>query len=1017
MLISSIVSGACAVSVLARGKSRRRGFWGHVALVASLFLGGTALAQQAQFENPSFEEFAPGYNPNVNYRITNPSNVVGWNSVRTSNGTIDRIEHWRDNFLGVPAQEGRYFIELNPSRPNFLYQDVCLVENARLNWSFWHRARAGGPAVQGVEFMVADADNDVVQMLGSSSLPVPTNNAAGDWRETSGSSVFTGATGSYRLGFRSTNNGSFGNLMDNINASTIAQVQFLGTAGQSVEGTSSGGIPVLAVSGNVEEDTDVEILVAPSSTATLGDDFVFTSTVVTIPMGVYDGVSDASRFPLPITIVDDAIPEDDETLTLTTGAITSTANGADSTGVQFGDIGCTTPASGPASFTIFDNDAALEIEKTVSDIAANVQAGDQLTYTFEVTNPGFITVNDVTPVEQGVVIDGTAGTGTLSDFTLVTEAGFVSDDIDGNDRVDALARNEVAKFTATYTLTSADIAAMRDADAPTTAIDNAATATGTPASGVLAPVTPSVVETGVLTPGITLEKAVSSVEDTNNSGLYGDVGDTVNFIFKATNTGNAALAEIVVTDTDLAALTGVSTLTQLDVTLPRDATGVTVATATYVLAQADVALGQVVNSASVTAQPVDVDGAGNPDPNAAIAGLPPVGDDSDTASDPLLNADGSVTPVVSPATTDSNGIAGDDGSEPTVLFLIPSLSVTKTTTASTVIVGQSVPYVITVSSTQAVPLADVTIVDTLPVGLVYTPGTASIDGTFVEPVIAGQSLSFEGLTLPAGTPISISLSARVTASAPTGDLTNIAQVLDGSSGTPLAAVASATVTRRPEAVFECSHVIGKVFDDINMNGYQDGPAGLAAQITDQDIFVGKLSPTAAEPRPEIGIPGVRLVTPTGTVITTDAHGRYSVPCAEMPAGIGSNFMLKLDTRSLPTGYRVTTENPRVMRLTSGIMTEMNFGAAIGRVLDVDLSDAAFVAGDANVPDMMQDSIDQVLRQIADTPTIIRVSYYRGGEAPELARARLDAVEEAVQDAWSDIGAYRLLIEKTLNQLQ
>jgi len=87
-----------------------------------IFVAATASAQQFEFVNPSFEEFAPGYNPDVNYRITSPSNVVGWNSVRTSNGTPNQIEHWRDGFLGVPAQNGRYFIELNPSVPVFLYQ-------------------------------------------------------------------------------------------------------------------------------------------------------------------------------------------------------------------------------------------------------------------------------------------------------------------------------------------------------------------------------------------------------------------------------------------------------------------------------------------------------------------------------------------------------------------------------------------------------------------------------------------------------------------------------------------------------------------------------------------------------------------------------------------------------------------------------------------------------------------------------------------------------------------------------
>ena len=108
----------------------------------------------------------------------------------------------------------------------------------------------------------------------------------------------------------------------------------------------------------------------------------------------------------------------------------------------------------------------------------------------------------------------------------------------------------------------------------------------------------------------------------------------------------------------------------------------------------------------------------------------------------------------------------------------------------------------------------------------------------------------------------------------------------------------------------------------------DGPNGedLGA-ITDQTYVGGKYDVApVVDPGGEPGLPHVRLVTVNGTIITTDDYGRYHVPCAELPAGIGSNFTLKLDERSLPTGYRVTTENPRVVRLTAGGVTKLNFGA-------------------------------------------------------------------------------------------
>jgi hypothetical protein len=104
--------------------------------------------------------------------------------------------------------------------------------------------------------------------------------------------------------------------------------------------------------------------------------------------------------------------------------------------------------------------------------------------------------------------------------------------------------------------------------------------------------------------------------------------------------------------------------------------------------------------------------------------------------------------------------------------------------------------------------------------------------------------------------------------------------------------------------FGCADVVGKVFDDRNGNGYQD----------------------EGEP----GLGGVRVATMQGWLIVTDEHGRFSVPCADRPDGrMGSHFVMKVDTRTLPSGYRMTTENPGMVRLGAGKLGKLNFGAALG----------------------------------------------------------------------------------------
>ena len=361
--------------------------------------------------------------------------------------------------------------------------------------------------------------------------------------------------------------------------------------------------------------------------------------------------------------------------------------------------------------------------------------------------------------------------------------------------------------------------------------------------------------------------------------------------------------------------------------------------------------------------------------------------------------------------SDQNGLL-DAAATPDQLVL------TKTTPLSTAVLGGTVPYTITIENASALPVTS-NIVDTLPVGMLYLPDSAILDGAAVEPAISGQSLTWTDVTLAAGASVTLELVARVGPNAPVGDLTNRVQAFDG-DGNPLSPPALATVRRNPEAVFDCSDVVGKVFDDRNFDGYQSGPgvdgriSTRGHDITNQTYYGGKGVVASSDDEP--GLPNVRLVTPTGTIITTDEHGRYSVPCAELPGGMGANFTLKLDTRSLPTGYRVTTENPRSMRVTAGIMTEMNFGASLGRVIDIDLTAAAFDADNDPVARLDQGLV-RVLQQVAQEPSVLRISYFSAGEDRRDINQRLDKLESLINARWRNIGDYRLIVERDVKYLQ
>jgi hypothetical protein len=274
--------------------------------------------------------------------------------------------------------------------------------------------------------------------------------------------------------------------------------------------------------------------------------------------------------------------------------------------------------------------------------------------------------------------------------------------------------------------------------------------------------------------------------------------------------------------------------------------------------------------------------------------------------------------------------------------------------------------------------------------------------------------------------ITFTLNVRVLTGAAAGAHTNVVDMYDPVTGVLLAEQAAATVRIEPEPAFDCGDVIGKVYDDKNRNGYQDGPYGkpLEPLTNDDAMFDEKFGakPQVVEQSPQVyepGLPGVRVVGVDGTIITTDEFGRFHVPCAALPASRGSNFILKLDTRTLPSGYRVTTENPRVVRLTRGKMTELNFGAAITQVARIDLNANAFVLKDNQIAFVggLAEGMDKLLNAIIDTPTNVRLSYHLPSSASQAdkrqARRELNAVKRYIRDYWARLdGRYKLTVEMT-----
>jgi uncharacterized repeat protein (TIGR01451 family) len=315
-----------------------------------------------------------------------------------------------------------------------------------------------------------------------------------------------------------------------------------------------------------------------------------------------------------------------------------------------------------------------------------------------------------------------------------------------------------------------------------------------------------------------------------------------------------------------------------------------------------------------------------------------------------------------------------------------AVAVTKTTPMLNVSRGQMIPYVITVSNSFGGTLTDVMVVDRFPPGFRYVKGSARIDGVALEPDIVGRELVWSNLSLATDSRQTIKLLLAVGAGVTEGEFVNRAQAMSGLTGGAISEEAEATVRLVPDPTFDCTDVTGKVFDDANRNGYQD--------------------------QNETGMAGVRVVTATGLAATTDAHGRYHFTCAITPhEARGSNLALKLDDRTLPSGFRVSTRPVQVQRATRGKALRINFGASIHRVVGLDVADAVFEPGTTEMRSQWQPRMGLLLRELQNGPAVLRLSYVADVESEGLVERRLELMKQQIMTAWQALNCcYELVIE-------
>jgi hypothetical protein len=155
-----------------------------------------------------------------------------------------------------------------------------------------------------------------------------------------------------------------------------------------------------------------------------------------------------------------------------------------------------------------------------------------------------------------------------------------------------------------------------------------------------------------------------------------------------------------------------------------------------------------------------------------------------------------------------------------------------------------------------------------------------------------------------------------------------------------------------------------------------------------------------------------VVTARGLAASTDSYGRYHITCAITPhESRGSNFVLKLDDRTLPSGFRVSTRPVQVQRATRGKALRINFGASIHRVVGLDIADAVFEPDSIVMRHQWRPRITLLIDELQKAPAVLRLSYVADVESEALVDRRLDSLKDQIMTAWQELNCcYELVIE-------
>lgn len=554
--------------ILVRGLKTCLFFLISVCFLLLLCFSSKAQIASRVITNPSFELPAKNCSP-ANWSLIPQSEMSGWKTTDTGTTRIEcgttvsgaisnPIEIWSNGFGGVTAYSGTQLAEINANANGFLYQEVCLLANEVVSYSIWHHRRG----TSGKDIFRARLADSAGTLIAETSDLSSANNS---WNNFTGTLTNNAVSGLRQYGFRAISTGSgsvsSGNLIDEIiialrplvdinsfSNTTIAEAGGTSNFEIRVNGTlRSSAVIVFTKTGTATVTTDYTIGTPSRGTVSVAANGNIT---LTLAAGDYDPNlstgSTAGLISIPITAVNDAVLDDNETLTYTIGTITGGGGGTASLDLIHQINGQSTACStvnGTAGLTIKETRADLSITKSQRPGTINAFQTTNLSVTQNqiVQYRLLVTNNGPSTVSNAVITDNVPSN--LSGLSVVSAASAngataCSANFSGN----TLTGNFSSPNSGTCTIIIQGTAATAGN------ITNTATIT---APGIIVDPTSSnnssAVNTNILTPpNISLVKSCPIPANCTSTPQM--PGTDVSYQIVFTNTGGQAAANMAIVD-------------------------------------------------------------------------------------------------------------------------------------------------------------------------------------------------------------------------------------------------------------------------------------------------------------------------------------------------------------------------------------------------------------------------------------------------------------------------------------